>query len=186
MRPHVTAPRLDRRRFGVLATVALLVNLFVAPASFFQNGYLKDVRGYSATLIAIFTIATATPAGIGLIIGGRLADIRGRKRLIAAGLPAATAFGVLSFAVGGPVMWLSVFLAGTLGGITYPAIAVYRAELFPTGNRGRAAGMLDGIGAARRHRRAAGDGHAARPRLVPRPDHGDARDSAGSWSSSSC
>ena len=59
-RPHVIAPRLDRGRFAVLAAVALLTNLFVAPASLFQNGYLKDVRGFNATTIAIFTIATAT------------------------------------------------------------------------------------------------------------------------------
>lgn len=141
-RPHVVAPHLDRRRFAVLATVALLTNLFVAPASLFQNGYLKDVRGFSATTIAIFTVATATPAGVGLILGGRVADLRGRRRVIAAGLPIATAFGVLSYTVGGPLMWLSVFLAGVLGGVTYPALAVYRTELFPTGNRGRAAGLL--------------------------------------------
>ncbi len=141
-RPHVIAPRLDRRRFAVLATVAVLTNLFVAPASLFQNGYLEDVRGYSATLIAVFTIATATPAGVGLILGGRVADLRGRRVVIAVVLPLATAFGVVSYSVGGPPMWLAVFLAGTLGGITYPALAVYRTELFPTGNRSRAAGLL--------------------------------------------
>ena len=141
-RPHVIAPQLDRRRFAVLASVAMLANLFVAPASLFQNGYLEDVRGFSATTIAIFTIGTATPAGIGLILGGRIADVSGRKRLIAAGLPLATGLIVLSYSVGGPVMWLSVFLAGTLGGMTYPALAVYRTELFPTGNRGRAAGLI--------------------------------------------
>ncbi len=141
-RPHVVAPRLDRRRFAVLAAVALLANLFVAPASLFQNGYLKDVRGFSATTIAIFTIVTATPAGVGLIIGGRVADVRGRKLLVATVLPAATVFGVVSFAVGGPVMWIATFLAGVLGGITFPALAVYRTELFPTGNRGRASGLI--------------------------------------------
>ena len=88
--------------------------------------------------------------------------------MIAAGLPLATALIVLSYSVGGPVMWLSVFLAGTLGGITYPALAVYRTELFPTGNRGRAAGLITAHGPDRRHRRAAGDGDAARPRLVAR------------------
>jgi MFS family permease len=141
-RPHVTAPRLDRGRFAVLAVVALLTNLFVAPASLFQNGYLEDVRGFNATTIAVFTIATATPAGIGLVLGGRVADVRGRKILIATVLPLATALGVLSYSVGGPVMWAATFLAGTLGGVTYPALAVYRTELFPTGNRGRAAGLL--------------------------------------------
>jgi MFS family permease len=39
-------------------------------------------------------------------------------------------------------MWLAVFVAGVLGGLTYPALAVYRTELFPTGNRSRAAGLL--------------------------------------------
>ena len=29
-----------------------------------------------------------------------------------------------------------------MGSLAYPALAVYRAELFPTGNRGRAAGLL--------------------------------------------
>jgi MFS family permease len=40
------------------------------------------------------------------------------------------------------VMWFAVFAAGVLGGITYPALAVYRTELFPTGNRGRASGLI--------------------------------------------
>ena len=39
-------------------------------------------------------------------------------------------------------MWITAFGGGLLGGIAYPALAVYRAELFPTGNRSRAAGLL--------------------------------------------
>jgi MFS family permease len=93
-------------------------------------------------MISLFTLATATPAGIGLIVGGRLADIRGRRRLIAFTIPAATSLVLGSFVVGGPPMWLAAFGGGFIGGIAYPAIAVYRAELFPTGNRGRAAGLL--------------------------------------------
>jgi len=141
-RPHVVAPALDRRRFGVLATAAFLGNVFVAPASLFQNGYLDEERGYSATLIAVFTLTTATPAALGLIVGGRLADIGGRRRIIALGVPATAGFLVLSYSVGGPLMWIAVFLAGLCGGITYPALAVYRTELFPTGNRSRGAGLL--------------------------------------------
>lgn len=141
-RPHVVASRLDRRRFGVLAAIALLTNLLVAPASFFQNDYLKDERGYSATIIAIFTLATATPAALGLIAGGRLADTGGRRRVVATGLPVAAVLITVSFSIGGPVMWIATVLAGMAGAVAYPALAVYRAELFPTGNRGRAAGML--------------------------------------------
>ena len=142
VREHVVAPRLDRRRFSILATVAICANFFVAPASFFQNRYLREIRGFDAGTISLFTLTTATPAGIGLVIGGRLADVRGRRRLIALTVPTATALILLSFVVDGPPMWLAAFAGGFIGGISLPALAVYRAELFPTGNRGRAAGLL--------------------------------------------
>jgi MFS family permease len=142
VREHVVAPPLDRRRFAILATVAICANFFVAPASFFQNRYLRDIRGFDASTISLFTLTTATPAGLGLVIGGRLADVRGRRRLIAITVPVATALVLTSFTVGGAPMWLSAFGGGFIGGIALPALAVYRAELFPTGNRGRAAGLL--------------------------------------------
>ncbi len=142
VREHVVAPRLDRSRFAILATVAVCANFFVAPASFFQNRYLREVRGFDATTIALFTLTTATPAGLGLAIGGRLADLHGRRRLIALTVPTATVLVVMSFIVDGAPMWLSAFGGGFIGGLALPALAVYRAELFPTGNRGRAAGLL--------------------------------------------
>lgn len=144
-RPHRIAPPIDRKRFAILATVAVLANLFVAPANYFQNTYLRDIRGFDATTVAIFTLITATPAAIGLIIGGRLADVRGRRKLIAATLPVATMLILGSFVVAGPPMWLAAFGGGFVGGIAYPAIAVYRTELFPTGSRGRASGMLTAV-----------------------------------------
>jgi MFS family permease len=142
LRPHVVAPPLDRRRLATIAAVAIGANFFIAPASAFQNRYLDEVRGFSASTIAVFTLLTATPAGLGLVVGGKLADVRGRRRVVAFGLPTATALVLTSFVVGGPPMWLAAFGGGFVGGIAYPALAVYRAELFPTGNRGRAAGIL--------------------------------------------
>ena len=141
-RPHQIAPPFDRRRFAILATVAVCANFFVAPASLFQNSYLKDIRGFDASTIALFTLITATPAGIGLIVGGRLAEFRGRRKLIAISVPVATLLLLASFSIGGAPMWVTAFGGGFIGGVAYPAIAVYRAELFPTGNRGRAAGLL--------------------------------------------
>ncbi len=141
-RPHTIAPPIDRRRLATLAMVAIAANFFVAPASAFQNRYLTRVRGYDAGGISLFTLGTSTPAGIGLIIGGRLADVKGRRVLIAVAIPVATACVLGSFAASGSLMWLSAFLGGFVGGVAYPALAVYRAELFPTGNRSRAAGLL--------------------------------------------
>ncbi len=120
----------------------MLGNLFIAPASLFQNGYLEDERGYSAALIAAFTLATATPAGIGLIVGGRLADVRGRRRVIAVCVPVAAALLVVSYSIGGPPMWLAATLGGIIGAIAFPAVAVYRNELFPTGSRSRASALV--------------------------------------------
>jgi MFS family permease len=93
-------------------------------------------------MIGLFSIAVGTPAGIGLIVGGRIADTRGRRRLIAVAIPLSTAALVGAFAVGGPPLWILAFVGGILGSAAYPALAVYRAELFPTGNRSRAAGLV--------------------------------------------
>lgn len=139
---HPISPRMNRRRLALIASVAFAANLFVAPASFFQNRYLTDVRGYSGGGIALFTVATATPAGIGLILGGQLADAMGRRRLIAICTPLSTACLVGAFLVGGPAMWAFSFVGGFTAAMAYPAFAVYRAELFPTGNRGTANGLV--------------------------------------------
>ena len=134
--------RPQRSRFVLLAVVALIANIFVAPASFFQNNYLETVRHFSASRISLFTLATQTPAGVGLLIGGRLADARGRRFLGAAALLGGTALAVVSFAVGGWGMWASAFVGGTIAGAGYPALFVYRTELFPTGSRSWVGGVL--------------------------------------------
>jgi MFS family permease len=139
---HPVAPRMNRRRLALIAGVALFANLFVAPASFFQNRYLDDIRGYSGGGIALFTLATGTPASIGLIVGGHLADSLGRRRIIAICTPISTACLVGAFLVGGASMWALSLAGGFTAAMAYPAFAVYRAELFPTGNRGTANGLV--------------------------------------------
>ncbi len=141
-----------RRRLLLLGAVAFAGNVFVAPASFFQNSYLEDVRGFSGGMIGLFSILVGTPAGIGLIIGGRIADQRGRRTLIAVALPISVFAVVGAYAVAGPALWAFSLSAGILGSMVYPAMTVYRAELFPTANRTRAsayittAALIGGIG----------------------------------------
>ncbi len=133
---------IDRHRLAIITSVAFMANLFVAPASYFQNRYLDDVRGYSGSGIALFTIATATPASIGFVVGGRVADTTGRRRLLALSLPIATALLVASFTTGGWPMWMAAFGGGLIGGMAYPAFSVYRTELFPTARRAQAGGLI--------------------------------------------
>ncbi|MGB8857954.1 MAG: MFS transporter [Ilumatobacteraceae bacterium] len=142
---HPISPAMDRRRLALIALVALSANLFVAPASFFQNRYLDDIRGYSGGGIALFTLATGTPASIGLIVGGHLADAVGRRRLIAICTPVSTVCVVGAFFAAGPAMWACSLLGGFTAAMAYPAFQVYRTELFPTGNRGTANGVVTAI-----------------------------------------
>ena len=145
---HRIAPPLDRRRFTIIAIVAITANLFVAPASFFQNRYLDDVRGYTGGGIALFTLSTATPASLGLIAGGRIAEIVGRRAVLAICMPLSTLLVVGSFSSNGSTMWLLALMGGLLAGAAYPAFTVYRTELFPTGNRGRANGYITALSLA--------------------------------------
>ena len=47
-----------------------------------------------------------------------------------------------AFMVSGASMWILSLVGGAIASAAYPALAVYRVELFPTGNRGRAAGLV--------------------------------------------
>ena len=130
------------RNLALICSVVFLTNIFIATMSIFQNRYLKDTRGYSALLVALFTTATSSPAAVGLVIGGRVADARGRRVLGAVMVPVGAAMLALSFATRGAVMWWLAILGAVGLGLAYPAMAVYRGELFPTHLRGLAGGLI--------------------------------------------
>jgi MFS family permease len=143
-RQHTEPPlATHRRRLWLLASAGFLVAVFAAPAFQFQNDFLRRDRGFSAARITAFTLLTSTPAGIGIVAGGRLADVRGRRIVGAIGLAGGTIATVLMFAVAGWPMWAWSLVGGIVGGLTVPALGVYRPELFPTGLRGKAAGILE-------------------------------------------
>ena len=131
----------------LLAVASFLLLVFAAPASQFQNDFLKDHRGYTAAGIALFTLATSTPAGIGIFVAGRLADTRGRRPVGAIGLLGGTAFMVLAYHSSGAALWASS-VAGTVIGSLTVALGVYGPELFSTRNRARANGLIVTLGVA--------------------------------------
>ena len=140
--PRAAFTATARRHLVSICTVVFLSNIFVASASIFQNRYLRDDRGFSALLVAVFTTVTSAPAMMGLVAGGRIADERGRRVLASVMVPIGTVLLAVSFLVSGPAMW-SVAIAGAIAlGLSYPAMAVYRGELFPTAVRGLAGGII--------------------------------------------
>ena len=130
------------RHLGRICTVVFLTNVFIATASIFQNRYLKETRGYSALLVAIFTTVTSAPAAVGLVLGGRVADRSGRRLLGALLVPVGSFLLAASFTLSGAPMWTTAIVGAVFLGAAYPAMAVYRGELFPTHQRGLAGGLI--------------------------------------------
>jgi MFS family permease len=131
------------RRFVLLAIIGFLTSVFSAPSSQFMNKYLEDDRGFSGTGIAIFrTVTTAVPGLVGLLVGGRLAEARGRRPVAAIFVAIATATQMVFFLAGGSLLWLmsaTSVLASGAGGI---ALGTLDAELFPTEVRSTSNALL--------------------------------------------
>jgi MFS family permease len=145
---HPAPSHIRWNRFGAVASVAVLANVFVAPASFLQNDYLKEVRGMSAAGVTLFTFCTVTPSSLGLLSGGYVADRIGRRWLLAVCMPLSTLLLVASFTSSGSLMWMTALGGGMLAGLAYPAFIVYRGELFPTGNRSSVNGWITALSLA--------------------------------------
>ena len=133
--------RFSMRRLWILVALGLAINVFAAPATQLQADYLKADRGYSALWVTLFIIVTNTPAGIGVVLGGRWGDSWGRKPVAAIGMIgyAGTAF---MFMFSGAPMWFASFASAVVGGLSVATIGVYGPEMFPTARRGLANGLL--------------------------------------------
>ena len=96
----------------------------------------------TAAAVALFALLTSTPAGIGIVVGGRLADTRGRKVVGSVSAICGTALLIGSFSLRGPAMWVAATLGGIVMAPLDPIAKVYGPELFPTSLRAKAAGMI--------------------------------------------
>jgi MFS family permease len=134
------------RRFWLLAASALLINLFTAPASQLMNEFLREERGFSAARISLFTLLTNTPGGIGIVVGARLADTRGRRLVGAVAVAGGVGLTVAMVLASGWSMWALSVGGAVIGAATVPALGVYGPELFPTSLRGRANGIIAILG----------------------------------------
>ncbi|HYD09553.1 MAG TPA: MFS transporter [Acidimicrobiales bacterium] len=145
---HDEKPHARRDRLWLLAAAAFFIQVFAAPANQLQNEFLRDERDFSAAAITLFTITTGTPAGLAVLAGGHLAEVRGRRFVGAVGLVGSTFFIVLTYLTSGPAMWFLYFCGAMLAGLTVPALRVYGPELFPTGLRAGTGGLLAIAGVA--------------------------------------
>ncbi|WP_419920242.1 MFS transporter [Candidatus Poriferisodalis sp.] len=134
------------RPIALLGSIYLAFGLFLGPIDWFRNEYLRDEHGFSAALVSLFVLGTATPAGLAVYAAGRLADSRGRRMILAIASVAGLGCLVAMFNVSGSALWLLGLAGAMLSAGLLPSLGVYRAELFPTAVRARAATLTGAMG----------------------------------------
>jgi MFS family permease len=134
--------RAQRRRLLLLCAGAFLFALFATPSGQFQNEFLRTERAFSAARISLFSLLSGTLGGLGVLIGGRVADLRGRRLVAAVGAGAGIVTTLASYATHGWPLWAWGVADSMLGYAVAPALGVYGPELFPTSLRSRATGVI--------------------------------------------
>ena len=143
--PDVALPG-HGRRLWLLAASAFLVGIFTSPAAFFANRYLLDERGFTAAGVTVLALVTSLPGLLGMVLGGRLADTRGRRPVGAVGVAGSVAATLLFYGTSGAALWAWSVAGALIGSAAIPALGVYGPELFPTSLRGRAGGLIAAVG----------------------------------------
>lgn len=131
-----------RNRLILLSVSGLLAAVFSQPASQLHNDFLRSEQGFSGTDISIFTLTSSTPVGIGVFLGGLLADRTGRRFTAAVGTVLGASLFLASLFTSGAPLWLLTLAGVVFGGIAVPAVGVYGPELFPTRLRSTANGVI--------------------------------------------
>src|ERR1700749_2557927 len=132
--PATAEPTADPRRGRALAVLALVQFMLILDVTV-VNVALPSIQsglGFSrAGLVWVVDGYTLTAGGL-LLLGGRLADLLGRKRLFLAGIAFFTVASLLSGAAQGPGMvGRERFPAGRGGGMGRPARVRLVAPVFP-------------------------------------------------------
>ena len=130
-------------RFVITAALGFLLGFFGSPSLQFTNRYLSDVRGYSAAgIVWLRGVTQGLPGLVGILIGGRLAESRGRKPIAARATLVLGVTSAVFFLTGGVTLWAAMLVATIAGAMSGPAITAFNTELFPTEVRGRAGASL--------------------------------------------
>ena len=140
--PRTRPPEQYRFRLTILAVTSFAVLVFSSPASQLQNEFLNEQRDFSATKIAVFTLLTTWTAGPGMLIAGKLADLRGRRIIASVGVSGGAVFALWHFTQSGWPMWVLIAIGALMSSSTVPSLGVYRAEMFGTIRRSQSNGLL--------------------------------------------
>jgi MFS family permease len=127
-----------------MAVLAFAISAFTAPAANLVLVRLENSLDWSPGAASLLLVLTSAPGvAIGLLAGGRMADLVGRRPTQAVAIVIGVSGGVgFYFTDSGPMIGLGIFLS-TMGGSAFgPAFASHRSELFPTDLRATAGAWI--------------------------------------------
>ncbi|MFH8221603.1 MFS transporter [Streptomyces sp. NPDC018057] len=143
-----SAPVADRRRWLALAIVmtAAFMDLVDVTIVNIAIPSIQEDAGASFSQIQWITAGYALAFAAGLITGGRLGDIHGRKRLFLVGIGGFTlASALCGFAVNPEMLVASRILQGAMAALMVPQVLSIVHATFPARERGKVFGLFGAI-----------------------------------------
>ena len=149
MSTDLTTPLADRRRWTALAVIALIQFIVVLDITVVNNAlpHIQSSLHFSRAGLAWVVDGYVLTAGGLLLLGGRLADLLGRKRMFLIGVAVFAVASVLSgAATSASMMVASRLLQGVGEALSSPAAFGLVALLFTEAKeRARAIGIMGGV-----------------------------------------
>ncbi|MFD3872584.1 MFS transporter [Streptomyces sp. NPDC058623] len=142
------APPGDRRRWLALAIVMTAAFMDLVDVTIVNIAIPNMREGFGASTSAIqwITAGYALAFAAGLITGGRLGDIYGRKRVFLIGIAGFTAASLLCGIAANPSMLVaSRILQGAMAALMVPQVLAIIHVTFPPHERGKVFGMFGAI-----------------------------------------
>lgn len=122
-----------RRVFWVSSAAALLASAFSAVGLAFSTERLVGDLGYTTGRAVVISLVGGTIGGLGFFVGGRMADVLGRRVTTVVALVAVVTGGITLYYVEYLPAIMAAIVLSTFGSFAFiPASASHRAELFPT------------------------------------------------------
>jgi MFS family permease len=135
-------------RFWPMAVLAMAVAAFTGPAANLALLRMQDDLAWSTGAASLMLAITSAPGvTIGVLVGGRMADVVGRRWTQFASIAVGVAGGITFYmSANGWVMGVGITFS-TLGAFAFaPAFASHRSELFPTDLRATASAWIVNAG----------------------------------------
>jgi len=133
------------RAFWPMAIAGMAVGAFSGPAVSFATDYLINDLNWSVLSSSLTIISAGALGATGLLIGGRAADLWGRRPVIVLGMALGAIGGTAFYWQPGPLLIAWIVIGSFGSSIFVPAFAAMRSELFPTQNRAVAGALLSAM-----------------------------------------